>query len=430
MASVAEPLTITLPPLHDLQREVAKHPARYKVIAAGRRWGKSMLSMAVSLKSALEGGRIWVVAPSYKQTLENWAYLQRLITQMPAGLAKARVSELTVSFSSGGSIQMRTGDNPDNLRGSGLDGVVLDEAATIKADVWDLVLRPALADKQGWAMFISSPAHYNHFFDWFQRGQDTEQSDWASWQFPTWTNPYIAQAEIDAAQRDMDPQDFDQEFGASFTAVGGAIFPLLAQNRPYYLRPMPHGTVDQMRRKGVGMDWGTTRQHQSSVVGGGILSTGAVWITSSWLSDTGSSNDWNDEALRVKRGIGATFARVDRSQASNLDPLKALGFEADKGLADVEARIGIMQGLVRAKAIFFDSNDPGVRELYTHLCEYHRIPEGQPKAGQPEEVHDDDVDAAHYLVAELVQPSYAMPSRMANRQAQRRPQTTGWLGTR
>lgn len=392
-----EPLEITLPPLHDSQREVAKHEARFKVVCCGRRWGKTMLGIVLCLRAAIHGGRVWWVAPSYSVALEGWSYLQRLIQTLP--LAHTQLSRLRVTIGDG-SIEIKTADNPDNLRGSGLDGVVLDEAASMKEDVWDLVLRPALADKQGWALFISTPKHYNWFYDRYEYAESGEDSQWACWQKPTWDNPYIEPSEIEAARRDMEAQDFAQEFGADFTAVGGAIFPLLSANRSYYLRPMPETVT--LQRKGVGMDWGTTPQHQAAVVGGGVMSTGTVWITSSWLSDTGSANDWYDEARRVRAVSGAQFARVDRSQSSAVDQLTALGFEADKGIADVEGRIGDLQGLVRRQAVFFDSRDEGVRALYNHLCAYHRIPEDKPKAGQPEEEEDDDVDAACYLVSELV----------------------------
>jgi hypothetical protein len=412
----AERVQITLPPLHKNQQLIAKHPARFKVVCCGRRWGKTLLAMTLCIRDALKGKRIWHVAPTYKQTLEGWSYLQRLVQQLPVGIATTKTSELQVNFAGGGSIQLRTADNPDNLRGSGLDGVVIDEAATVKQEAWDLVLRPALADRQGWALFISTPQHFNWFWELYQRGEDPEAIDWASWQMPTWDNPYIAESEIEAAQRDMEPGDFDQEFGASFTAIGGAVFPLLSVNRPTYLRPMPD-SID-LRRKGIGLDWGTTKEHNAAVVGGGIMAAGAVWITSAWLSDTGSANDWFDEARRVRTTNRASFARVDRSQSSAVDTLAAMGYEADKGIADVEARIGALQGLVRRQSVFFDSRDPGVRTLYQHLCEYHRDPE----TGKPVEERDDDVDACLYLVNDLVTPHFNAPQMgRAVRQAPARP---------
>ena len=410
-------VTVTLPPLHPSQRAIAKDTRRFKVVCCGRRWGKTLLAMTLCLRGGLNKQRIWHVAPTYKQTLEGWSYLMRIVHQLPRNVAKVHTAELQVTFAGGGSIQMRTADNPDNLRGSGLDGVVLDEAATMKADAWDLVLRPALADKQGWALFISTPQHFNWFYDLYERGQDKMVEDWASWQHPTWDNPYIPDSEIVAAQRDMLPEDFDQEFGASFTAVGGAVFRLLSAERQFYLRPMPHGL--EWIKRGVGMDWGTTKQHQASVVSGGATKPGAAWITSSWLSASGSSDEWRAEARRCITSHGAKFARVDRSQSSELDRLRAIGFaQADNGKADVEGRIGDAQGLIIRKALFFDSDGPGVQELYNHACAYHRDREGKIV-----EEEDDDVDAWLYLTSALVipPPSAAVRSVSIERGPSRTP---------
>lgn len=372
----------------------------------------------------MRGGRIWVVAPSYKQALENWSYLQRLIAQLPPNLAKNHLSELTVTFTGGGSIQIRTADNPDSLRGAGLDGVVLDEAATMKREAWDLVLRPALADRQGWALFIGTPQHFNWFFELWEHGQGNKNEDWASWQHPTWDNPYIPWSEIEAAQRDMLPEDFDQEFGASFTVVGGAIFRLLGLNRPLYLRPMPLHLAQPgvFKRTGVGMDWGTTREHNANVTCGSQLPDGFVWMRSSWLDYSGSSDKWFNEAERCMRDFGASFARVDRSQSSAIDTLTNLGYQADKGLANVEERNGKMQSLVIAKAVAWDSNDPGAVQSFEHYASYHR-----DKDGKIVEEEDDDVDGGGYLVSGFAERhvEYLPPRAYALQYQERGPPPAG-----
>lgn len=386
---------IVLPPLHKTQLEIAKNEARFKVVCCGRRWGKTLLGITLCVRSAVKGKRIWWVAPTYKQAREGWAYLMQLAFKIPG--AKFLKGELEVTFPGGGQVQIRTeGGDPNNLRGSGLDGVVLDEAAYIKPESWELVLRPALADKQGWALFISTPQHYNWFYELYERGEKELYGDWASWQAPTWDNPYVPETEIETNQREMLPEDFDQEFGASFTAVGGAVFRLLSANRQMYLRPMPSGL--EFADTGVGMDWGTTKEHNAAVVNGGRLRTGAVWIRSAWLDHSASSNAWREEAVRTKRDYGARFARVDRSQSSELDRLKAAGFtDVEVGNPNVEVRIGEFQSLVQTRNIFFDSEGPGVREYFNHLCSYHRDREGKIV-----EEEDDDVDAGCYLVSRLV----------------------------
>lgn len=349
-----------------------------------------MLGIVACMREALKGGRVWWLAPTYKQALEGWLYLQRITRTMAV---QRSATELLMSFDSGGSIQVRTADNPDSLRGAGLSGVVLDEAATMKRETWDEVLQPALADKGGWAMFISTPQHFNWFYDLFEKGEAGEK-DWASWQYPTWNNPYIPEAEIEVMRSNMLEEDFDQEVGASFTAVGGAIFRLLSANRPIYLRPMPAGL--DFQRTGVGMDWGTTPQHQASVVCDSITSAGVVWRRSVWLDHTGSSDAWRDEAVRCKRDHGATFACVDRSQSSELDRLRSVGLTALVGNPHVDVRIGEEQALIMRKAIFFDSNAPGMREHFNRMCAYHR-----DKEGKVVEEEDDDIDAGCYIDSEL-----------------------------
>lgn len=367
-----------------------------------------MLGMTLCLKTGLRGGRVWWLAPNFKQALEGWAYLQRLVNQLPATMARSQLSEYLVRFQGGGSIQIRTADNPDALRGAGLDGVVLDEYASMKPDVWDLIIRPALADRQGWAVFISTPAHFNHFYDLYDHAEKDDSGTWAAWTHPTWDNPYIPESEIEAAQRDMLPEDFDQEFAASFTAVGGAIFRELSANRPLFLRPMPAELVGQFKRTGIGMDWGTTKEHQSAVVCASRLASGAVWVRAAWQSDSGSANDWYDEAARCKRDYDATFARVDRSQSSALDHLDGMGYDEGKGVADVEGRIGDFKGLIQRRSIFFDLNGPGVKDYYNRLCAYHR-----DKDGKVIEEQDDDVDAGCYVVSELVKPQPAQPAAVS-----------------
>lgn len=356
------------------------------------------------------------MAPSYNVALEGWDYLTKLTRGFPgARVSPTKSNSLRVVFASGGSIELKTADNPDNLRGAGLDLVVLDEAASMNPDVWYVILRPALADKGGRALFISTPKHFNWFYDVYSQAESDKSGTWACWQHPTWDNPFIPQEEIDAAQKDAAdagrPGDFDQEFGASFTAVGGAIWPQLSAARPTYLRPMPDNLV--IKRTGVGMDWGTTAAHHAAVICASLTSTGAVWIRSAWTSPGGSANDWYDEARRCKRDHGAEFARVDRSQSSAVDTLAAptsrggCDLQADKGTAQVEARIGDFTGLISRQNIFWDLNGPGVRDYYNHCCIYHRDDKGKVV----EEV-DDDVDAGCYVVSELVkppQPGYVAP---------------------
>ena len=186
-------------------------PNRFKVLAAGRRWRKTSLGVQMTLRTALAGGRTWWVAPSYPVAQIGWRMAKHVARQVGADISEV---DKLLRFSSGGELQVKSADNPDSLRGSGLDGVALDEAAYIKEDAWTEALRPALADRRGWAIFLSTPNGRNWFWRLFERAATLE--DWARWQFPTWTNPHISPQEIEAARAELGEAVFRQEFGAEF----------------------------------------------------------------------------------------------------------------------------------------------------------------------------------------------------------------------
>lgn len=207
-------LEVTLPPLHVGQRAVKDSPARYKVLACGRRWGKTRLGTALCLETALRGGRAWWVAPSYKLAAVGWRGVTLLARQIPG--ADVRQGDRMVQLPTGGTVQVRSADDPQSLRGEGLDFVVLDECAYMRAEAWTEALRPALSDRQGGALFISTPRGLNWFRALWLRGQDQRQSDWRSWTFKTSDNPFIAPEEIEAARGDLLSRIFKQEYEANF----------------------------------------------------------------------------------------------------------------------------------------------------------------------------------------------------------------------
>ena len=108
-------ITITLPKLHSGQKQVAHHPARFQVLACGRRWGKTRLGALRNVATGLEGGRAWWVAPSYPVASIGWRLIKRLSSQVP-GTEKHEVDRI-IDFPGGGMVQVKSADNPDSLRG-------------------------------------------------------------------------------------------------------------------------------------------------------------------------------------------------------------------------------------------------------------------------------------------------------------------------
>ena len=212
----------TLPSLHPGQRVVALHPARFRVLACGRRWGKTRLGSALCIKTAADGGRAWWVAPTYPVATVGWRLVKRLAQQVPG--AVIRQGDRLVILPGGGEVQVRSADNPDSLRGEGLDFVVMDECAFMKEEAFTEALRPALSDRQGRAMFISTPKGRNWFWRLYQRCIDEHDTEWHGWQLPTASNPYIDAGEIEAARLGLPERIFAQEYLAEFLDDAGGVF--------------------------------------------------------------------------------------------------------------------------------------------------------------------------------------------------------------
>jgi predicted phage terminase large subunit-like protein len=232
------------------QAPVLFDDSRYKVVAAGRRWGKTTMCLKCVLQGhgpkladgsqrwpgALStgdrrGGRIWWVAPVYSQASGVWSALKRATA--PRSNRERSISETeiykseverTLWLPGGGSVSVKTADDPDNLRGYGLDGVVLDEAAFMKEETWSEVLRPALIDRGGWAIFISTPNGLNWFHKLFDDAP--RRPGWARWQQPTWANPRIPESEIENLRSDptFSSLTFQQEVEAKFVEAGAGMF--------------------------------------------------------------------------------------------------------------------------------------------------------------------------------------------------------------
>ena len=210
--------------LHSGQAEVAASTARYRVLCCGRRWGKTRLAVGLALFEAMNGGRVWWVAPTSKLAGIGWRELLRYARRVP-GVEK-RLTEKLLTFPSGGSLQVRTAGEPGGLRGEGLDFVVYDEAAMGPEESWNAELRPALTDRHGRALIISTPKGRNSwFYRLWLRGQQPG-GEWKSWRFPTASNPTIPdlEAELKEAESEMPLDVFEQEFLAEFNDAGTSPF--------------------------------------------------------------------------------------------------------------------------------------------------------------------------------------------------------------
>lgn len=221
--------------LHPHQLEIFQDTSRYKVVAAGRRFGKSYLAAVTLFVEASKTTKvrsdgqeidlgleeIYYVAPTFEQGKK---ILWPLLKEIGADLIETKYENTgTLTLLNGRRISIKGADRPDSLRGIGLSYVVLDEYAFMKEEVWELIISPALARSEGGALFIGTPAGKNHFFTLWMKGFDDEAPQWKSWTYKSSDNPFLPSDEINAAKDRMSSDRFRQEMEASFEAAEGAI---------------------------------------------------------------------------------------------------------------------------------------------------------------------------------------------------------------
>ncbi len=209
--------------------QMAIHQARekrFRTVCTGRRFGKTLCLAAELLDrgGCEQAGEYGWIAPTYnvaERGIEAFRTIADGFIQV-CGRAPTRV-EFT-----GPSGKVRvwflSADNPDNIRGFGFQGVVIDEAAAIPADVWHYVLRPTIAQTLGWAVFVSTPKGHNWFYDLFTRGMDPGETDYASLSFPSKASPYFPAKEWEEARRTLPEDVFRQEYMAEFLEDSAGVF--------------------------------------------------------------------------------------------------------------------------------------------------------------------------------------------------------------
>ena len=207
------------------QGEVFSSNKRFRVLVAGRRFGKSYLSCIELLKAAIErkGETYFYCAPTYRMAKDiAWKTLKRLVPQV--WIKSKNESDLKIELINDSVIELKGTENAMALRGRSLAGVVLDEAAFMDAEVWFEVIRPALADKQGWALFISTPdGTASWFYDLWCYCKEDPTEEWKRWCFTTIEGGNVPKHEIEAARAQLDERTFRQEFEASFENLSGLV---------------------------------------------------------------------------------------------------------------------------------------------------------------------------------------------------------------
>ncbi len=212
--------------LHPAQLEIFNSEKRFKVVAAGRRFGKSRLAAWILIIKALQSTEkdVWYIGPTFQQSKEiMWNMLKELLYGTDL-IEQTYENTATIVLTNGRRISLKGSDRPDTLRGVGLSYVVLDEYASMKPDVWEKIIRPTLADVNRGALFIGTPEGKNHFYKLWIEADKEGNDEWEQFQYNSTDNPLIDPEEVKVARETMSTQAFRQEFEASFVSFTGGIF--------------------------------------------------------------------------------------------------------------------------------------------------------------------------------------------------------------
>ena len=250
-------IKLQLPAPHAAQLRVIQESKRFNVVCCGRRWGKTQLGMDRLIHPALQGKPVAWFAPNYRLLAEVWRELQ---TRLQLVLKSFSQQDRRLELHGGGTIEMWSLDSRDSGRGRKYAAVVVDEAAMVPdlEEAWHRI-RPMLTDLRGEAWFLSTPKGMNYFKTLYDRGQDPQRPEYASWQMATTENPYIDPAEIALARTDMTESAFHQEYLAMFVNREGSVFRRVGEAATAVVkwsREAGHNYV-------IGCDWG--RSHDYTV---------------------------------------------------------------------------------------------------------------------------------------------------------------------
>jgi hypothetical protein len=236
-----------------------KERTRFRIAVCGRRFGKTLACANEIIEFALNiyNSVNWWVAPTYQQSMIAYRLIENALIK--TGLIQENLkSEKRILLINGSSIMFKSADNFNALRGEGVNFMVIDEGAMIQREAWEQALRPTLSDKNGSAIIVSTPKGRNWFFELYARGNDEQYPEYKSFNFPTWSNPFIPKEEIDEVKKSLPSDVFRQEYEAQFLEDSAGVF----RN----IRDCISGDFEEPTNKSYYVGWDIAKHQDFSVI--------------------------------------------------------------------------------------------------------------------------------------------------------------------
>lgn len=378
--------TIRLAKLHEGQARIEHEAKRFNIVCCGRRWGKTKYGIRKLIEPALHGYPVAWFAPTHKMMAEVWRELVR--TVQPLILIK-NAQDHRIELVTGGLIELWSLENFDSIRGRKYKRAIIDEAAMVAAlsEAWQAVIRPTLTDLHGDLFMLSTPKGRNFFWECYQRGLDELRPEWACWQLPTSTNPYIDPAEIAAARSELPEDIFRQEYLAAFLEDEGTVFRQV-RARATEQAHAPYESVLVM-----GVDW--AQQHDFTVLS----------IIDARTGKQVTLDRFNQISWEIQRGrlrslaehwkVALIVAELNSIGSPNVEALQAEGLP----IIGFETTASSKPPLIESLALAFERGEIGIIDDAVQIAEleaYERTVSpltGRGRYHAPANLHDDCVMA-------------------------------------
>lgn len=378
---------------HPAQRAIMESSARFRVVAAGRRFGKTVMARHLAIGEAWTNpdANVWWVSPRYEDANElGYDAIEETLPE--AAIAeKSRSHPRKITLINGATLSFRSGDREDSLRGRGLDFLVIDEAASVPSRAWRSELRPALSDYEAPMLAIGTPkGTVGWFAEWFERGQnDTEHDNTRSWQATTYDNPYIKDDEIDAARAELPQFVFEQEYLARFRSPSGLVYQSFDDDAIVTNEP------DNPRRVAYGVDWGYA--NPAAIVAIVETRTDELVVVDEFYEVRQTAQDIARAAASLQDQYGSGTFYCDPAEPDSIDEFGRAGLDATTADNSLMPGIGSVASAFSAGRLqVHERCENLIRELNNY-----RYPETDDENEPPEKpiaVNDHACDALRYGV--------------------------------
>lgn len=371
------------------QKIPARDKHRFRVVNAGRRWGKTILaSEEIKGKAISSECRIAYIAPTYGQARDIiWQVLIKELKEIAVKINESRL-EIEVNNLKGTTslIQLRGWESIETLRGQKFHFIVIDEIAMMRNFwiQWQEVIIPTLTDTKGEVLFISTPKGFNHFYELYNL--ELENKDWKSFHFTTYDNPHIEDEEVDKLKAQMTEDRFAQEYLAEFKRTEGLVY-------KEFIRELDitDKTPENIKTTILGLDFGYT--NPAAMLKIDIDRDNTFWITEEWYK-TGQTNEQiGEKALSYK----PQSVYPDQAEPDRIEALKKMGLNCREVSKDVPAGIDRVRELFKQRKIKIHNS---CRNLIWEL-ETYSYPDKKPGQNEKEvpiKENDHALDALRYAL--------------------------------